>query len=393
MKTKSLSQDVIDRLLLAKDLLDKISSLPTADPDRLTIAHHILTAHDAAELALAGIAHHLGKLPESSQSFLMDYFSPIKETHPDEEVPGKSYFSQLNQVRKGIKHLGIFPNPKQWFRVGERTRSYVSIWCKKYLSILLDDLDESDMISDPDVKKQYDIAKKAIVEGDHKGCLENLALALHLLFKSNRALRNLKVGTPRAEDALKLSAFGVHANEFLTLQEFLPCAYSGTNGQVKINWWQEKFGHPANWRQDTAEFCLKTFVSVALRIQDAQGIPDALEFDLIYEHKITALVDNVEIVQEKSIGLLGATNKEVVHTLKKGESLRGKINKKNDYLDNSLMAIITGQTSKSVLSFIKFEAPIIFGEIEADKICVTCVPKDNEIVRKYFPNLPELKYN
>ncbi len=62
----------------------------------------------------------------------------------------------------------MFPDPKQWFRVGEKTRSYVSIWCGKYLSISLDDLDESDMISDPKVKKQYDIAKKAFVKGDYK---------------------------------------------------------------------------------------------------------------------------------------------------------------------------------------------------------------------------------
>jgi hypothetical protein len=390
MKTKSLSQDVIDRLLVAKDLLDKISYLPTVNPDRVTIAHHVLTAHDAAELALAGIARHLGKLPESPKAFLMDYFSPIRQIHPDEEVPGREYFSQLNHVRTGIKHSGIFPDTKQWFRVGEKTRSYVSIWCEKYLSISLDDLDESDMISDPQVKNQYDIAKKAFINGDHKGVLENLAIALHLLFESNRALRKLHVGIPSAEDALKLSAFGVHANEFLALQEFLPCVYSGTDDQVKINWEQEKFGHPANWRQATAEFCLKTFVSVALRIQDAQWIPGALEFDLFYEHKITALVDNVEIVQERSEGILGPKKKVVVHTLKKGESIRGKveISNKGDYL----AAAILGQEYRHVLSFMSYKEPIIFGEIEADKVCVTCVPKDNELVREYFPNLPELDY-
>ena len=388
MKTKSLSQDVIDRLLVAKDMLEKISCSPIVNPDRYTIARHVLTAHDAAELALAGIARHLGKLPQSSKSFLMDYFSPIREIHPDEEVPGRDYFSQLNQVRIGIKHTGIFPDPKQWFRVGETTRSYVSTWCDKYLSISLDDLDESDMISDTRVKNQYDIAKKAFINGDHKGVLENLAIALHLLFESNRGLRNLHVGTPHAEDALKLSAFGVHANEFLTLQEFLPHAYSGTDDQVKINWDEEKFGHPANWRQDAAEFCLKSFVSVALRIQDAEWIPGALEFDLVYEHKITALVDGVEIVQERSKELLGPKEKVVVRTLKKGESLRGNVRKK----DNSLLAAILGQEDKSVLFFMNYEEPIIFGEIEAAKVRVTCVPKDNKIVREYFPNLPEVEY-
>ena len=385
MKTKALSQDIIDRFLVAKDLLDKISFLPTVNPDRFTIARNVLTAHDAAELALAGIARHLGKLPQSSKTFLMDYFSPIAETHPGEEVPGRDYFSQLNTVRTAIKHQGVFPEPKQWFRVGENTRSYISIWCKKYLGIALDDLDESDMISDPQVKKQYDIAKKALIEGDYKKVLENLAISLHLLFESNNALRGLNVGIPRAEDALKLSAFGVHANEFLALQEFLPRCYSG----AEVHWQQEEFGHPANWRQDAAEFCLKTFVSVALRIQDAQWIPGAIEFDLVYEHKVTALVDvdNVEIVQEESKGLLGPKEKVVVRTLKKGESIRGKITK-----DSPLSYALCGQEYKSVLSFMSYKEPIIFGEIEADKVHVTCVPKDSKILREYFPDLPELEY-
>ena len=49
MKTKSISPDVMYRLLVAKDLLEKLSSLPTANPDRYTIAQHVLTAHDASE--------------------------------------------------------------------------------------------------------------------------------------------------------------------------------------------------------------------------------------------------------------------------------------------------------------------------------------------------------
>ncbi|MCK4817870.1 hypothetical protein KA005_19015 [bacterium] len=301
------------------------------------------------------------------------------------EVPGKGYFSQLNTARIGIKHAGVFPDFKQWSRVGEKTYNYVAIWCETYLEISFDDLDESDMISDADVKKQYDIAKQAFTDGDNKGVLENLAISLHLLFESNRALRDLHVGTPSAEDALKLSAFGVHANEFLALQEFLPSCYSG----AEIYWDQEKYGHPANWRQDAAEFCLKAFVSVAFRIQDAQWIPGAIEFDFVYEHKVTALVDNVEIVQERSKGVLEPKEKVVVHTLKKGESIRGKITKEG----SPLTAALLGQEYKPVLRFVSYhEEPIIFGDIEADKICVTCVQKDSKIIREYLPNLLEVEY-
>jgi hypothetical protein len=152
----------------------------------------------------------------------MTYFPAIQEANPGREVAGRDYFSQLNRVRTDIKHHGIFPDPQQWFRVGERTWAYVSSWCQEYLGLSLDDLDESALISDPDVKRHYDAAVEAFYRDLFKGALEHLAYASDALFKSNRALRNLIVGLPRAEDAIKLAAFGVHANDYLALQEFLP---------------------------------------------------------------------------------------------------------------------------------------------------------------------------
>ncbi|MGD0020886.1 MAG: hypothetical protein ABSC54_01145 [Smithellaceae bacterium] len=388
MNNKILNQNVIDRLLIAKDLLKEIRFTPIANPNRQTIARNILTSHDAAELAIAGIASHLGVTPKEKEQYLMKYFPEIAKKHNDEDVPGRSYISQLNDARVGIKHKGLFPDPKQWIRVGENTYKCISDWRKKYLSISFDDLDESDMLSDPKVKKYYDIAKEAFDRDDFKSVLKNLALALYLLFISNKALRSLIVGTPRAEDALKLSAFGVHANEFLVLQEFLP--YISNFGMEEVSWVQEKYGHPANWRKDAVEFCLNTFVSIALRIQDAEWIPGTIDFDLVYEHKITALVDDVEIVSEVSDGLFGQTKRNVVRSLKKGESIRGKIDDK-DNLVNKLMALKSGQTYKHVYKFTNYTEEI-FGEIEADKIHVTCVPKKDDWVHNYFPDLPELEY-
>lgn len=285
-----LTPDIIDRLLVAKDLLERIRFVPTAHPDRFTLARDVLAAHDAAELALAGIARHLNRLPPPSQSFLMNYFPEIRKEHPSEEVSRRDYFAQLNDVRVGIKHKGNFPDPRQWFRCGEKVYEYVSTWCQRYLGISLDDLDESALITDPRVKQYFDAAREAFAREEYRSVLEALALALGTLFKGNQALRNLTVGQPRAEDAIKLSTFGVHTNDFLALQEFLPHLYDG-----KVKWEQAKNGHPANWRNDTAEFCLRTFVRIAIRIQDAEWIPGAIEFALVYEHKITAKKDGVEI--------------------------------------------------------------------------------------------------
>ena len=386
-----LQQDVIDRLLIAKDLLNKIRFVPTARPDRITLARHILTAHDTADLAIAGIARHLNKLPQGQHFYLMDYFPKIRECHPKEEVPGRDYFAQLNTVRNNIKHHGIFPDMQQWHRVAERTYEYISVWCEKYLSISIDDLDESALISNADVKILVNKAKEKLNQGDYKGVLEEVAFAMQTLFDSNKALRNLVVGHARAEDAIKLSAFGVHSNDFLALQEFLPSLIyrPGGAGRLFIKWSQGKFGHPANWTQSTAEFSLRTFVNVTLRIQDAEWIPGAIDFSFVYEHRITAKVDGVEIVQERRRGgLLGSSERVVVRTLRQGESIRGDVTEKRD----SWLAMLEGREPEHVLSIHNFDGGI-WGEVEADKVDVTCVPRNRPFVQEHFPDLSELDYN
>ncbi len=122
---KKISQEVLDRLLTAKNFLEGLIAIPIARPDGYRIAGYILTAHDAAELAIAGIAHRLDCLPRSNKSYLMDYFGPIRQkAHNEKDVEGKTFFSQLNAARIQIKHIGNFPDPNQWSRVVEKVYAY-----------------------------------------------------------------------------------------------------------------------------------------------------------------------------------------------------------------------------------------------------------------------------
>ncbi len=391
----SVTQEIIHRLLVAKGLLGKIRFLPIARPDRITLAQHILTAHDASELAAAAIAGHLGKSGKNEKLYLMDYLCLIKETHPAKDVVGRDFFRQLNQVRVAIKHYGNFPDPQLWQTVGERTWYYVSQWGQNYLGQSLDDLDESALIVDSEAKRHYDAAVKAFHRENYKETLEHLAFATNAVFESNRALRNLKVGVSQASDAIKLAAFGVHANDYLALQEFLPQLISGSNDKLAVKWEQDKYGHPANWTQLRTEFCLKTFVHVALRIQDADWIPGAIHFWEIYMHKITALVDGVEIFQMRGKGDIlsqlvgGLTERVVVHTLRKGESLRGIVHR----IDNNNSPNLPGKEQKATFSITTIDEPPLWGEVDADKVRATCVPKEDTIVQKYFPDLQEIDFD
>jgi len=115
-------------------------------------------------------------------------------------------------------------------------------------------------------------AKEALAGGDYRCVLERIGFAVQVLFKENRALYGLKVGVPKTEDAIRLTGFGVHANDFLELQNFVPEVAEEAGG-LKYRWRQGKFGHPGNWKQRAAQFCCEAFLDLAVKIQDAPFIP------------------------------------------------------------------------------------------------------------------------
>jgi len=82
----------IELLLISKSMLDRIKAQAPPTPERHSIAMNVLPAHDAAELALSGIANQCGQLPPGKQHFLMDYFASLKTLHSKNEVPGNALF-------------------------------------------------------------------------------------------------------------------------------------------------------------------------------------------------------------------------------------------------------------------------------------------------------------
>ncbi len=291
-----LKRETVDRLLLSKSFLDRIRYQPTAIPDRHGLAANIIAAHDAAELALAAICDQLGCSPQKGKSYLMDYFASLKEAqHPEREVHGKDYFRNLNETRNNLKHLGLFPDPRQWSGVGEYVFQCIDEWCAEYLIESLSDLDESALLIDPRVRHLYEEARQMLEGGEFKAALEKLAIALAKVFGDNPALRGLEAGDAKPEDAIRLAGFGVHGNDFLAFQQFLPRTRSWGDKAFTPEWKQSKYGHPGNWTYQSVDFCMKTFVDVALKIQGAQWIPGPLERFVLYDQQIEALKDGVEI--------------------------------------------------------------------------------------------------
>lgn len=368
--------------------------LPETETNTFSIAKRIFIAHNAIEIGISAIAEQIEALPKKRERYLMDYFDPIRaKKHNNRDVSGKEYCRQLNIVRGNLKHGMILPNSTQWMSVINKTYDYLDVWCQEYLKISLNDLDNSVLINDPDIKELYENAKKELSSGNYRQVLELLAKATYLLFEKNSALRSLQVGTARAEDAIKLAAFGVHANDFLALQDFLPEVFRTSNENILIRWKQESFGHPGNWREDTASFCLKAFLDLVLKIQNAGWIPGPINFLSIYEHEIEAIKDGVEIWSENwKGGLSGNLERQVVKVMEKGERIRGMVTREKK---SSLNLLGLHQESDKEPEKISIISRKLFSEFSIlyvflQDVKITCVARESDFVKEYFPNLQNI---
>lgn len=396
-----LKPEVLDRLLLSKSFLEKIRFQPVAVHDRHTLAANIIASHDAAELAIASICDQLGCLPQKGVSYLMDYFASYREIRGN-DPHAKEYFRNLNTARNSLKHQGLFPDAKQWSRVGEAVFQHITKWCWDDLTVSFSELDESALLLNADVKRLYDEASQSEVQGDFKGTLEKLALALSIVFKENSALRGFEAGTATTEDAIRVVGFGIHGNDFLALQQFLPRVSRWGADAKTPRWKQSSFGHPGNWREDSAEFCLRTFVDVAVKLQGAQWIPGPISRDILYEQQIEALKDGVEFWRDVSDGtgansyaaLLGKTKRETKQLLRKGEKLRATVARANvsDVFYAAAAGALGGgaqnENTLSVMPSGTYES----WKVLASDVKVVCVPSEIESVKEYFPWLPEIDW-
>jgi hypothetical protein len=301
IQTESMSQrkELLHRLLLAKSILSLGRSAICPQPNVHLVARNILSAHDAADLVFAAIADQQNRLPAKSKDSMIQCLAAI-------DIKGDRhdrYFKQLNEARNSLKHSGVLPNTNSWATVLHDVFEKLSEICRTTLDVSLEGLDESDLILNAQAKAHLLAARAATLSGDFRLALEEIGKALLVSLEGCPAVGDIEVGKAKAEDALKLSAFGVPANDFLRLQEFLPRVHANWTDVDKFEcsepeWKQSGFGHPGNWRAEVAEFCLAAYLNVALSVQNAPPVPYAREFSHVYSYKVTARKDQVEVWED-----------------------------------------------------------------------------------------------
>jgi len=367
------------------------------------VAKQVLNAHDAADLVFASIADHQRKLGATGKAPSMVECLKLIDSKKSKH---EAYFKQLNEARIGLKHVGNLPNTNQWASVAQDVFEKLSSLCQATLSISLEELDESELLSNGEARAHLLAAKTARTSQDFKLALEELAKVLFIALEDAPGLGRIEVGRAKAEDALKLTAFGVSANDFLLLQEFLPMVSgypSGEDWQFQIEgvlWKQSGFGHPGNWRDDVADFCISTCSSVALSIQNAAPVPYAHEFSDVYKYKVTAKEDQVEVWED--LVAEGEHWAEVSSDKARPSRTRKRFLKKGESVIVSPYAhplvsddqATSGESIKRVrVSYDPMYGLPRFERAEFVSLAgldITCVP--SELYTRWFPALPEIPW-
>lgn len=287
-----LRKEVVNRLVLAKSILLPWTNVSGSQLNDHLIARQLLGAHDAADLVFAAIADQKGKLPATGRSPSMMECLGLLDS---KGLRHAAYFKQLNEARNSLKHAGNLPNSQQWSSVAEDVLERLSNLCGSVLGKRLERISELELVFDDEVRGHLEIASQFRRNGSYDLALEEIGKALCLALQDQPDLWAIEVGKPKAEDALKLTAFGIGANDFLRLQEFLPEVSKFFSEPFQIFWEQSKFGHPGNWRKEVVDFCLEQCRAIVIASQSSSSSPHAFPFEALYRYQVTAKEDAVEV--------------------------------------------------------------------------------------------------
>jgi len=359
------------------------SPVLTPTSDGVAVAKGILAAHDAAELALATVADHIGVPWQRGAMYLMDYAAAVQQ-HTKTPLSGYDFLSQLNDARVSFKHKGILPNVPQWHRVGETTVRYVDDWCRDLLDVNLADLDRAVLIENATARGLYHDAKAACEASAYQQALEFIGQAL---WEALRGLPGILVPAVGKEDvglALRLTAFGVNAGDFLTLQQLVPSVWPGErDGEWLVTWKSRNTGHEANWTEHNVRFCLATFVDVAIKIQHAPWLPWPAPFYWVYTDTATAKHNGATVWRYP-----WSASPDVVKKFEQGEVYVGNLQPTEDPRPDRFSLFLDEVPFERATAFTIFLGNVK-GILFLDDFEVSKKPKEDWWVRRDFPHIFE----
>ena len=193
-----LPSELLNRLIIGRELLHSFGSKLTPQSDALIVARAILTAQDSAELIASAIAQYVDGKRKSDMG-LMQYIDSIEST--GSTFPGKVFFDHVNKARVSFKHHGLLTNVQEFHDVLWRAEEHLDQACSVYLGKTLWDLDTSSMIANDEARRLYIDARDLAAQTKYREALETLAGALQAAVDDTPLQYRIIVGEAKSEIA------------------------------------------------------------------------------------------------------------------------------------------------------------------------------------------------
>lgn len=254
----------------------------------------ILSFHDCVEMLLILIAE---KKRKKKQEHFLGYWNVITD------LPYKEAMENLNNVRKMLKHHGIFSNKDEIDRCRIDVKVFLTDCFKSYFGIGFDNLSLSSLIAINSVKEEIDRAELLMKEGNNYECLEKCKTAFIKLlsaYESNKVEWNnsildagVRIGndfrklaksnkdgsrwfeqvtktTNSIRDIIKIKALGIDYKRYVLFDHITPCVIEGCNatGTIYIPEQKDSFEARKSVTSEGCQFCLTFVVDCALKLQE-----------------------------------------------------------------------------------------------------------------------------
>lgn len=288
-----MKQEVTTRRLVLIKYLYEIGHEQSKQSDTFA-GFSILTFHDCVEMLLILIAE---KKRKKKQEHFLEYWNVIID------LPYKEAMENLNNIRKILKHHGIFANKDEIDRCRIDAKVFLTDCFKSYFGYEFENLSLSSLISFNSVKEEINRAELLMNEGNNYECLERCKIAFIKListYEYNKAelsnsildagvriggdyrklVKNNKDGsrwfeqvtktTNTIRDIIKITALGIDYKRYALFDHITPRVIEGCNstGTIYIPEQKDSFEAHKSVTSEDCQFCITFVVDCALKLQE-----------------------------------------------------------------------------------------------------------------------------
>ena len=239
------------------------------------------------------------KVEASFMAIVRSVSERVYPSEPEQRGNAVDLFDYMNRLRVAFKHHGNLPETGSSYDLFARVTVMLDHITQELVGVQLQAIDHASAIANESARDHFAKARIAISDGLYKEALENVSIGLVEALQEVGVASDVKPGVVSTEEALLLSGRGIDPASFITMQKLIP----RVDHQQNAEWDLRSTGHSRNWSRDNAEFCLKTAITAAVRLQSGPVLPIPDDFYDWFEDVVEITSDQSQtLVVRKSMG-------------------------------------------------------------------------------------------